>query len=58
MSQFLEKEIFNIYNSLTDELNDKIGITPSLSPAEAKRYCNEVIEEIERSRSSGKNYDS
>lgn len=58
MSQFLEKEIFNLYNNLTDELNNKIGITPSLSSTEAKIYCNEVIQEIEKSRSSETNYES
>ncbi len=53
MSQFLEKEIFAIYNNVTDELNKKSGITPSLSSLEARNYCDEVIEEIEKSRSVG-----
>ena len=53
MSQFLEKEIFAIYNNVTDELNNKSGITPSLSSIEARNYCDEVIEEIEKSKSVG-----
>jgi hypothetical protein len=52
MSQLLEKEIHDVYNDLTDQMNDDIGITPSLSPIEAKEYCNMVIEELEKSRSS------
>lgn len=50
MSQFLEKEILDTYNNLKGEMHDDIGVTPSLSPAEAKKYCNEVIEELERSK--------
>lgn len=52
MSQFLEKEIFDVYNNITDKMHDDIGVAPSLSPMEAKEYCNMVIEELERSRSS------
>jgi hypothetical protein len=49
MSRYLENEIFDVYNKVTD-----IGITPSLSQTEAKEYCDMVIEELERSRSSQK----
>jgi hypothetical protein len=58
MSQFLEKEIFAIYNNVTEELNNKSGITPSLSSIEARNYCDEVIEEIEKSRSVGTKHES
>jgi|tagenome__1003787_1003787.scaffolds.fasta_scaffold20988661_2 hypothetical protein len=46
MSQFLEKEVLDIYNNLTDKMHDTVGIKPSLSQEEAKRYCEEVIEEL------------
>jgi hypothetical protein len=39
MSQYLENEIFDVYNKVTDKMQDDVGITPSLSPTEAKEYC-------------------
>jgi hypothetical protein len=46
MSEYLEKEIFYVYNKVTDKMHDEIGVTSSLSPTEAKEYCNTVIEEL------------
>jgi hypothetical protein len=46
MSQSLEREVLDVYNTLTYKMHNEIGVTPSLSPAEAKKYCNEVIEEV------------
>jgi len=54
MSRYLENEIFDAYNKVTDKIQDDIGIAPSLSPTEAKEYCDIVIGELERSRSSQK----
>jgi hypothetical protein len=54
MSRYLENEIFDVYNKVTDKMHDDIGVMPSLSPTEAKEYCNMVIEELERSRTSQK----
>lgn len=46
MSQSLEREVLDVYNTLTYKMHNDIGVTPSLSPEEAKKYCNEVIEEV------------
>jgi hypothetical protein len=35
-------------------MHDDIGVMPSLSQTEAKEYCDMVIEQLERSRSSQK----
>ena len=49
MSRSLENEVINIYNSLAEEISDDLGVAPSLSPIEAKSYCDKVIEELENS---------
>jgi hypothetical protein len=49
MSRSLENEVIDIYNSLAEEISDDLGVAPTLSPIEAKRYCDKVIEELENS---------
>lgn len=52
MTISLEKEAQQIYNALSDKMQDESGVPPVLSASEAREYCNEVINEIARLKDS------
>lgn len=52
MMRLLQYETVQLYNKLQDELKTETGASPLLTTNEVREYCNEVMEEIEKSRSS------
>jgi hypothetical protein len=48
MSHSLEKEILDVYNNMTNKMHNDIGVIPSLSPIDAKKHCDNVIEDMRK----------
>ena len=52
MSQSLEREVLDVYNTLTYKMHNDIGVTPSLSPEEAKNIVMKLLRKLEISKES------